>query len=93
MRAPAPCGPTKFMSGQRKQIDAERTDVDRNAAKRLHRIAEQISTMVLHDMRGLSDRMNHAGFIVGQHQCHERSACGAVVRRQRALEFRQINDA
>ena len=52
---------------QRQKIGAERIDIDRNPARRLHRIDMQEAARLMHDVGGLANRLDHAGLVVGEH--------------------------
>ena len=59
------------MRRQAKHIDAEGSDVKRDAAGRLHGVTMNQSAAFVRQRCDIDYRLNDAGFIVGQHDGHK----------------------
>ena len=57
---------------ERQQIGAQHGDIAIDAARRLHGIDMEQTARRMHDRRGLRDRLNDAGFVIGEHQRNQR---------------------
>ena len=87
--APAPCGPPILWAERARKSTPSAVDVDRDAPERLHRVAEDIAAVPLHDPRGLGDRMDDAGLVVGEHQRDSRARRARHHGRQAPLRARR----
>ena len=76
------------MSGDRKQIAADALYIDRNLARRLHRVGMEVDIGFGGDFADLFDRLQHTGFIVGHHDGDEPG-----IRPQRAANVVRIDQA
>ena len=70
--APTPCGPPSLCADRRHEIGAERSRIERNLARRLHRVAMKERALGMGECRGLGHRLDHAGLVVGEHQRDQR---------------------
>ena len=62
-----PLGAGELVGGDAHHVDAEPGEGDRDAARRLHRVAMDQRAARACPFRDLGDRLDHAGLVVGQH--------------------------
>jgi hypothetical protein len=74
--APVPFGPENLWPENGQQIHAERRDVERQLAGRLHGVRVEQRTARVGDRGELGDRLDGADFVVGEHHRHQRGAIG-----------------
>ena len=68
----------ELVRGDREQIDAQRLHVDRDLARRLHRIGMQQRAVLVRDRRELRDRLNRSDLVVRVHHA-TRAPCRSVI--------------
>src|SRR5262249_31193246 len=64
-------GGAKLVSGQREKIGTERIDIARNPAWSLDRVHMQDTAYRVNQTRRLSNRLDDAGLVVGEHERNE----------------------
>ena len=64
------------MAGDRQQVDAERRDVERQLAGRLHGVGVEQRAAGVGDGGELGDRLDGADLVVGVHHRDQRGAVG-----------------
>jgi len=81
-----------LVRAQGHQIGAERLDVERDAPRGLHGIDMQYPAVAMNDVGRLTNRLDHAGFVVCRHQRNKRTLF--VAREiQSLLQRNQIDEA
>ena len=61
---------------QRQKIGAQVIEIERDSPRRLDRIHMQKTTRLVDDLSDLADRLNNAGFVIGQHDGNQRRRPG-----------------
>ena len=79
-----PLRPVELVRGVRQEVDACRVDVERFLAERLRRVGVKERPMLAAERADLSDRVSHAGLVVGAHERNE--ACSAGELRAQRVE-------
>jgi hypothetical protein len=64
-------GTADLVGGEAQHVGAERVHIELDPSRRLNGIGVEDPAGVMHDARGLCDRLDRAGLIVGGHQRHE----------------------
>ena len=80
----------EFVAGQGHRVGAERRKVDGYLPHRLHGVAMQCCAVAVGDFGGLRDRLQHARFVIGEHQGNQLRRVG---RRQHGIERIQVDHA
>ncbi len=74
------------MAGDRQQVDAERRDVDRQLAGRLHGVGVEQRAAGVGNGGERGDWLDRADFVVGEHHRDERGAVGDGGREGRRID-------
>src|SRR5712664_3442959 len=61
----------KLVSGERKQIETERINVNRKLARGLHCVGMKVDVGVRGDAANFLERLHRAQFVVGLHYCDQ----------------------
>src|ERR1035437_8987294 len=63
----------KLVGGKAHEIGAEFADPASDAARALHRVHVQHAVGRMHDRRDVRNRLDHAGFVIGEHHRNKRT--------------------
>ena len=75
--------PVHLVRAERRQVDLQLVDVERNLADRLHRVGVEQDALLLRDRADLGDRLDDADLVVGGHDRDEDRLVGDRVRAAR----------